>query len=382
MKRRTLAVTVSSLLAVAGIAIATPKRVSVVSVTRGRAVNAVYATGTVEAEDRIGVKAKVPGSVIELLVREGDKVERGALLARVQNTTITHALERGKLELASASKQAAPKLSSLVAKATALRAELALARSEADRADSLVKGGGMSALDRDRLKSHATRLDAELRSNFADQELARIALTANTAQVAEDVKALTSQADDTEVRAPIAGVVLRRHVELSEVVMQNQVLFDVGNTAQLALRVAIDEGDVARVKIGSHALVTMYAFRGETFRAKVTRIFPDADRATKSFPSWLHFEGTPPNLKSGMTVEANIVTDERDNALIVPSETLDSGSVWRVEGFRARKVTVDVGLRDLVRAEVKSGVRDGDQLLVARDATINDGSWVWPRKAQ
>ncbi len=382
MKRRTIAVGLVALLAIFGLAMGAPKRVSVAYVVRGKAVNAVYATGTVEAEDRASVKAKVAGSVKALLVREGERVEKGALLARVENTTITHALERGKLELAASSKQAGPKLSSLVAKATALRSELALARSEADRADALVKGGGMSALDRDRLQSRATQLDAELRANSAEQELARIALTSNTAQAAEDVKALTSQVDDTEVRSPVAGIVLRRHVELSEVVMQNQVLFDVGNTEQLALRVAIDEGDVARVKVGAHALVTMYAFRGETFRATITRILPDADRATKSFPSWLHFEGSPPNLRSGMTVEANIITDEHDGALMVPSEAIDANHVWRVDGFRVRKVPVSIGLRDLLKAELKLGVAEGDAVLVARDTSLSDGSWVWPRKAQ
>ncbi len=382
MKRRSLALGIAALVTAFGLAMAAPKRVSVAYVTRGRAVNAVYATGTIEAEDRTSVKAKVPGSVIALLVREGEHVEKGALLARVENTTITHALERGKLELAASSKQAKPKLSGLVAKATALRSELALARSEADRADALVKGGGMSAIDRDRLQSRATQLDAELRANSADQELARIALTSNTAQAEEDVRALTSQADDTEVRAPVAGIVLRRHVELSEVVMQNQVLFDVGNTEQLALRVAIDEGDIARVKVGASALVTMYAFRGETFRAKITRILPDADRSTKSFPSWLHFETTPPNLRSGMTVEANVITDEHEGALMVPSESIDANHVWRVDGFRLRRVPVAIGLRDLLKAELKSGANEGDAVLVARDASLSDGSWVWPRKAQ
>lgn len=80
-----------------------PLPVVATRVVRGTAVEAVYATGTVEAESRVFVRAKVGGSVAELLVKEGAVVKKGDLLARIDNPVVSYDLERGQAELVAAS---------------------------------------------------------------------------------------------------------------------------------------------------------------------------------------------------------------------------------------------------------------------------------------
>src|SRR5262249_18724180 len=105
------------------------RRVDVVAtpVVRGRAVDAIYATGTVEAERRVVVKAKVPGPVAELSVREGAPVRQNDTLARIDNPSATFDLRRSQVEASAASAQAgkdAPRLVATRARIEALDAQL------------------------------------------------------------------------------------------------------------------------------------------------------------------------------------------------------------------------------------------------------------------
>src|SRR5690349_15267986 len=83
-----------------------PLPVTVTPIVRGKAVDAVYATGTVEADNRVNVKAKASGSVLQILVKEGDAVKKGDLLARIDNPAVAFDLRRGQADLAAATQQA------------------------------------------------------------------------------------------------------------------------------------------------------------------------------------------------------------------------------------------------------------------------------------
>src|SRR3954466_1723653 len=93
-----------------------PLPVVVTPVVRGKAVDAVYATGTVEADDRVNVKAKSSGSMAQILVKEGDTVKKGDLLARIDNRAVAFDLKRGQADLSAASAKAgtgAPQIAAL-----------------------------------------------------------------------------------------------------------------------------------------------------------------------------------------------------------------------------------------------------------------------------
>lgn len=354
--------------------------VAVVAVARGGAVDAVYATGTVEAADRASIKTKVTGSVVELLVREGDVVKKGDLLARIDNPAVTFALQRGRVQLNAAAKHAGEKSPTVVAQvqhAAAIESEIAQAKIDIERSKRLSESGSVAGSETEKLTSHLRALEAQLRANEAEQAALRIDLDSTAGQAEENVKALAAQVADTEVRAPLDGVVLRRMVEPGEVVGVNQALFDVGDVAHLILKIAIDEADVARVSVAppSPALVTLYAFKDRVFHGTITRIFPDADRASKSFLAWVALSDAPPNLRSGMSAEVNLVVARKDDVLIAPMESLVGGRfVWVSEGGVARRREVVVGIHDLLRTEIVSGLHEGELVVVEGQATLVDGA--------
>jgi HlyD family secretion protein len=350
-----------------------PVPVTVTPVVRGKAIEAVYATGTVEAEERLRVKAKTSGSLSELLVKEGTVVKKGDLLARIDNPAVTFDLERGRVDLNAASAQAgpaAPQLEALKSRAESLKAELDVARQDLARAERLLSGGSIAQAEVDRGRARVTGLEGTLRALEAEKRGAGIDLRANAGRQAAQVKSLAARVADTEVRAPIDGVVLVKHVELGEVVSVNQVLLTIGDTRRLVLEVSVDEADVARVSDGrdgrsaSRAAVSLYAFADKVFEGRLFELMPDANRERKAFLAKVELLETPPGLRSGMTAEVNFIAREADGALLAPTAAVTDGHVWVISGDRASKRSIKTGIRDLLRVQVLSGLNQGDRVVV------------------
>lgn len=345
-----------------------PKAVTTTHATRGTAIDAVYAIATVEARDRVTVKAKVPGSVLDLRVREGDVVKKGDLLATIDSPAIKFQLQRGKADQWAASQQASsssPQLAVVEAQARMTEATLKNARDELGRLQQLTASGATPAAELDRAKSNVLVLEAQLASQRAQSRALRIDLTAKASGSSAVLSELTAKVADAEVRAPIDGVVLARTVEPGELVPQNGPLFKIGDVKTLVLECMVDEADIGRLDVGKKAAVSLYAFPKQVFRGEVIEILPDADRAKKSFLVKVRVVDAPSAMRSGMSAEVNIIVDEHAGALLAPTEALDAnGSVWVIRGGRAAKQTIVTGVRDMLNVEVLSGLNDGDEIVV------------------
>ncbi|HEX9294525.1 MAG TPA: efflux RND transporter periplasmic adaptor subunit [Polyangiaceae bacterium] len=362
-----------------------PVPVTVSPVVRGKAVDAVYATGTVEAEDRVQVKAKSSGSIVTIAVKEGASVKKGDLLARIDNPVVGYDLKRGQADLSAASAQAgtnAPQLLAVQGQWKATEAELVSARQELARIEKLAQTGSISAAELDRGRARVAQLEGTLASNEAQQRALRIDLSANAARQAANVQSLASRVSDTEVRAPLDGVVLSKSIELGEVVGVNQSLFKLGDLQRLILEVSVDEADIGRVhdgKVGpkaSEVAVSLYAFPRQVFRGHVFEILPDANRDRKAFLVKVSFDAPPAGLRSGMSAEVNIIAGEHEGAVLASTEAIADDAVWLVRDGRAYRTPVKIGVRDLLRAEILAGVREGDLLAVSGQDHLEEGKRV------
>jgi multidrug efflux pump subunit AcrA (membrane-fusion protein) len=358
--------------------------VSVDRVVRGKAVDAIYATGTVEAENRVHVKARTAGALVELLVRAGAAVKKGELLARIDSKVAGFDAERGRAELRAAVQQSgkeAPRLAALAARAESLRAELATARTDLGRTLSLFASGAIASSDVDRVRTKVSSLEGSLAANLAEQRALRVDLDAMRAQKTAQAEALDARVADSEVRAPLDGIVLSKNVELGEVVGVNQTLFTVGDARSLVLELDVDEADIARVRDGlgdgaaTEAAVSLLAFPHSALLGRVFEISPDADRQKKAFLVKVRMDKPPAGLRSGMTAEVNLIVEAHDG-LLVPSAAEAGGSVWTVKDGRASRRRVHTGIRDPLRVEVLDGVNVGDLLVVEGVEALTEGARV------
>jgi HlyD family secretion protein len=380
-------------------------RVVAVQATRGKATEAVYATGTVEAENRMILKAKTSGRVAELFVREGDRVAKNTLLARIDAPEVHAELKRGKAALTAAAAAAAadsPQVAALKSEAATIQAELAQARSEHERMKKLFQEDAISKSELDRSTAHVRALQGTLSANLAQQRAMRTNLRANATGSAAQVEILQSRAADAEIRAPIDGIVLTRSIDVGHDVMPGQALFTFGSPV-LIVDAMVDEADVGRIRttkrpvrvepegalptpeqtLGgagqdppSTAAVRFYAFRDEVFHGEVAEILADADRDRKTFHLKVRLLAPPEGLRSGMSAEMNIITRERQNVVVVPTEAESGGFVWVIDGSKAMRREVEVGVRDLSKVEVVSGINEGDVVVVEGHDKLEDGARV------
>ncbi len=362
-----------------------PKPVTVTPIVRGRAIDAVYATGTVEAEDRVTVKAKSAGSVADIRVKEGALVKKGDLLARIDNPAVSFDLKRGQADLSAATAQSgtdAPQVLSLRGQWKSTDAELGSARQELGRIEKLVASGSMSSAELDRARARVAQLEGALSANEAQQRGLRIDLSANAERHAANVQSLASRVLDTEVRAPLDGVVLSKFVEVGEVVGVNQPLFKVGDTKKLVLEVSVDEADIGKVRDGvtatpvSVVAVSLYAFPRQVFGGRVFEVLPDANRERKAFLVKVSFDAPPAGLRSGMSAEVNIIAGQHEGALLAETAAISDDALWVITDGRAQHRSVKVGVRDLLRAEILSGVVEGDLVVGSGYDELTEGARV------
>jgi HlyD family secretion protein len=348
-------------------------------VVRGTAVDAVYATGTVEAADRVTVKAKTIGN-LNVLVREGAQVKQGTVLAVIDSPELKSQLARGKAEMWAAAQQASaqsPRLAALDAQARSTTSSLKVAREDRDRVKRLVASGSTPQSQLDQLDSRVQELEAHLQALAADKRSASIELSARASGTSSEVDTLAARLADTEVRAPMDGVVLSRFVDPGEVVMLNQPLFKIGAIEKLIVECAIDEADVGKVDVGKGVAISLYAFPDRVFKGHVIEVLPEADRAKKTFLTKVTFDDPPPGLRSGMSAEVNVIVQERPNALLAPAAGLDPfGHAFVVSGGKLERRTLKTGLRDLLHVEVVEGLAEGDQVVVGGSPDLPPGTRV------
>ena len=189
-----------------------PIAVSVVTPTRGPAVDAIYATGTVEPTVMLPIAPRVAGRLLELEADEGNSVHKGQLLARLDDADLASTVDE-------------------------LEARAKFAQSQYDRAESLVRQGFMAKAETDRTR--------------ADLDAAEAA-----------VKRARAQRDYMSLVAPADGLIIRRDGEIGQYIPAGQAVFVLSCCAPLRVTAEVDEEDIARVHVGQKVVLRADALPG------------------------------------------------------------------------------------------------------------------------
>lgn len=299
--------------------------VQTVRLARGPAVEAVYATGTVEPVRWAKIGPKLTGRITEILAKEGDKVARGAVLARLDN------------------REAVALVKQLLAREEFLRDEEARRKKLFD-------------------KQLISRQDYE--KSVSDHE-----------QALESVNVARQSLADLTLTSPLAGKILRQDGQVGEIVTSVSVLFWVGQSDRLWIVAEVDEEDIPRIRPGQRVLTKADAFAGQALEGKVAEITPKGDPINKTYRVRVGLPDDTP-LKIGMTTEVNIVVHEERDALLVPVPALVDGHVWTVRNSQAYRQTVKTGVIGDQMAQILSGVAEGDVVILYPPATLKDRQHV------
>lgn len=286
-------------------------------------------------------------------VQEGDYVKRGSVLAQVRQSDY-------EAKLAQAAGQAA-----------AARAALEHASLDLARARNLYAANSMTKADYDKV--------------LARYGEAAGALTATGAQVKEARIAL----EDTKLKAPTAALILKRKVEVGDLVNAGTVGFTLANTEEVKVVFGISDLMLKHVKLGDRLAVTTEALRGRQFRGQVTAISPSADPKSRVFDVEITIPNPDQDLKVGMIAAVAVATDQAPTtATVVPltavmrSPTNPQGyALFVVEEKDSKQIA---RLRDHIelaevfgnKITVTKGVKVGEPVIVTGATLVTDGQRV------
>ncbi|MDM0044518.1 efflux RND transporter periplasmic adaptor subunit [Variovorax dokdonensis] len=303
-----------------------PVTVQAARPTRGPAIEAVYATGTVEPTILMPVSPRAGGRLTAVEVEEGQHVARGQVLARIESDDLDQTVSE-------------------------MRAREQLAQAQFERTRQLVEQGFMSRSELDRART-------ELQATGAAARRARV------------------QRDYAQLTAPADGVVLRRDGEAGQFVPAGQAVFTLACCAPLRVTAEVDEEDIARVTVGQTVTMRTDALPKQLFSGMVSEITPKGDPVSRSYRVRIRLADAPPvdagPLRSGMTMDANLIVSRRDGALLVPNAALQGSTVWLVSEGRLRRRPVVLGVAGAGLTEIVSGLGDSDMLVLSPPAHLRE----------
>ncbi len=345
----------------------------------------VAASGSVEANLTALTAFQVGGRVARVYVEEGQFVKKGQILAELDGTDYRNAFDSASGQAAAA--QAAALQAKNGVRAQELeqaRVDFERARDEYQREKYLYDHQSLPALDFH--KYEAAYLDAEQRYKMA-QEGSRFeekdASIARQHAAEADFSQARKRLSDCQLRAPISGFIGMKKVDVGDFVAVGNPVFSVLDLDPVKVRVGIPEAQIGKVREGARAVVTVPSLDGRSFEGKVEAVGVSADSTSRTFTTKIAVPNPEHILRSGMITESRVYSSAMINVLTVPAAAVvrDSRGVTLVyvyDNTRQRVFGRRVELGDLVEGEVeiRSGLRPSDQLVVAGQQNVHEGSPV------
>ncbi len=314
-------------------AAATPVPVEVITPVRTDIYATYNATTTISSEGDAPVLARVPGEVVELLVEEGDWVEQGQVLARLDG-------ERLRLEMLSA------------------KANLDKARSEYERYVDLNKRGLVS-------KSMFDGLRFDLDGLEATYELKKL------------------EHNYSRVRAPISGYVSNRNIKLGQSIRESEEAFRITDTSQLVAYLQIPQTELEKFAAGHAATLEVDSMPGHKYAAKIARISPTIDTRNGTFRATAYINNELKELAPGMFARFSVSYEKHSDAMVIPARALveedEQTSVYVVSDGEVARRQIETGLESDGQVEVLSGLVGNEQVVVVGHSALRDGSKVLAR---
>jgi membrane fusion protein (multidrug efflux system) len=296
-------------------------------------IDAVRATGRIEAVQAVDLRPDEQGRITALLFHEGQSVTEGTPLVRIDDELLRAQAERA-------------------------RAERDLAQQQLER---------------------VRRLHAENASTPADLE--RVEAAARSANAALAV--LELQIERSTVRAPFAGVIGQRFVSTGDYVTTSSRMLSLQTIDPQRAVIEVPERYASELRLGQPIEFTVAAQAGRTFRAQVDFIDPVVQDASRTIVVKASASNRDRALKPGMFIEARLATETRDDAVVVPEDAIQplrtANIVWAVVDGKASRRVVEIGTRARGIVEIISGIRPGEVVVVGGLERMAEGMALFPR---
>jgi RND family efflux transporter MFP subunit len=309
-------------------------------------------TGTLKPRAQVELVAEVAARLERVLRDEGARVAKGETLALLDDTDYRLANDRARAALAVA------------------EANRAHALAERERADNLLKTGGIT--DKDHLSAQVALQVAE----------------ASVAQVRAEAAIAAQQYERTRVKAPFAGRVGKRRADAGAMLQAGTPIFTLVDDSILEFGAQVASRDLAKVRLGASVSVSVEALPGAAIAGTVARVAPLVDERTRSFKAVVEIKGRE-GLVGGLFARASVAVGTVRGALVVPPAALvrDGSDPLRAEVFvvrqgKAERQAIQIGVEAPDGVQATRGLASGDVVVLDPPATLSSGSPIEPQNGR
>lgn len=318
----------------------------VASVGAGEIGLVLRVNGTLRAIHQSSVRAKVAGEIVDVMVREGERVGAGQLLAKIDRSEYLARVDDRQASF------------------EASRAQAAFAESTRRKNEELLQKKFISPQAYDNAKSSAEVSTSQRRSLEAQLVLAKKALA------------------DTLVRAPISGWVAERAVQRGDKTGVDGKLFTLVDLSWLEMEALVPANEIARVAVGQAFSLSVEGYAGQRFEGRVARVGPLAATGSRSVPIYIEVANPDAALKAGLFAEGQLSIGRHAATALAPLAALRSESgvnfVYLIDGEQIRRQAVETGVFSEAEGmvEIVKGLAGGNRVVAANLGVLKEGARV------
>lgn len=369
--------------------------VSTQALERGSVQNRLSVSGPVSGTDSVDVVSNLHAEVTELLVKEGDKVEKDQLLAVIDSEDLQREVEiaRNSYDLAAAERDQSQKdAESGYAKALQ---DCQAAKAALDRTAAMVQAGSEPPVNLENAQNAYADALRQVNSYTVEngKAVAGPAYDLRVQSAAYELEKKQKDLENAQVKSPISGTVVRVNTKVGQFADKpedDEPMFIIENLDQLELEIKISEYSIGKVEVGQTASITADILDGRVVEGLVTSISPTGEEkgngsTERVIPTLISIDDPESGLIAGITAKAEIILEEAQDALIAPAAALlqkEDGSLYiqKVEAGKIIQVPVDTGVEGDVNVEIlpkeEGSLKEGDHILYAANPSLSDGMAV------
>ncbi len=345
-------------------------------------------SGPVDGTDSADVVSRLHAEILEITVKEGDIVEAGQVLARLDPTDVQKEVDiaRNTYELAAANLNEAQTKAELgYAKA---QQDLSSAQLDYDRKSVLFEAGDISRAEMEAAENILSDAKRQMESYTVEdgQVIADRSYELQVRNAEFELEQKSERLKETEVTSPISGTVVRvnsRVGRFADTIDDYKPLFEIYNLEKLEMKINVSEYSIGKVKLGQTVEISADILEGETVEGVITAISPTGEEkgggsTERVIPTTIQINSSDTKLIAGITARAKIVLNEAKDVWVVPISSLlvrEQGTyLATVENGVVNMIAVETGVEGDVSIEIKGeGLSENVQYIISPDPSLVDG---------
>lgn len=327
----------------------------------GTITESVYASGTVKAENQYTVYATVSGVLQKINAVAGQAISQGQALFMIDSEKAALQTENAQLAYQLSqenNRYIQDKISEMELRVQDAKDKMTVEQSVYNRNKNIKAYNVISEVAYEKVE--LAYKNAKNNYEAVVKQLAQLKAQVQNEQRKNNINLQYNQKSqgDFTVKSAVNGELFDVLVKEGTLINPQTPLAIIGKKGNYLLELEVDENDMARVELGQTLLVTLDSYKGHVFSATVDKIYPIMDLRSRTFKIEAHFVKIPPKLYPNLTAEANIIIQEKKNALTIPKSYLVNDTYVMLSKTEKRKVST--GISDYYQVEITSGLTAQD----------------------